>query len=68
MCGRRSLQLAGPMVKIMQYILTYLDECERVRVLPPVEAENEAEAIATLERVGIVCGWVPVGVVTNFSA
>lgn len=49
------------MVKYMRYLLTYLDECELIHLLP-VEADTEQEALQTLERVTTSQDYVPVGV------
>ena len=47
------------MVKYMRYQIAYLDECDRDQVVE-VEADDEADALATLERVAVA--YVPVGV------
>ena len=46
----------------MKYLITYLDgACETPKV-EPVEADDMATALLTLERIAIACQVVPVGV------
>jgi len=49
------------MVTVLKYLITYLDECELVKV-EQVEAANEADALSTLEKIAIALEVVPVGV------